>query len=144
MSKIETEADVRAWAVAVVEAKGEKFTALSKGEQFAIAKYVVETSTDAAESLPKAEETATPPPPPLPESSTPNPVPCKLSTATMTRAYAYHRAGFDVQQVYDKFLEWCNDHPKGKEVMDFSTGHKSVDAAFAYWLGEIITVDVPV
>ena len=28
-------------------------------------------------------------------------------------------------------------------MMDFSTGHKSVDAAFAYWLGEIITVDVP-
>ena len=159
MSKIENEADVRAWAVAVVEAKGEKFTALSKGEQFAIAKYIVEKSqtglpdeakpdneaiADAADSLPKAEETATPPPPPLPESSTPNPVPCKLSTATMTRAYAYHRAGLDVQQAYDRFLEWCEDHPKGKEVMDFSTGHKSVDAAFAYWLGEIITVDVPV
>ena len=61
----------------------------------------------------------------------------------MTRAYAYHRAGFDVQQAYDKFLEWCKGHPKSKEVMDFSTGHKSVDAAFAYWLGEIITVDVP-
>ena len=61
----------------------------------------------------------------------------------MTRAYAYHRAGFDVQQAYDKFLEWCKVHPKSKEVMDFSTGHKSVDAAFAYWLGEIITVDVP-
>ena len=162
MSKIETEADVRAWAVAVVEAKGEKFTALSKGEQFAIAKYIVETSqtgeakpdnvaiAEAAESLPKAEETETQllpqgiiPPLSLPESSTPNPVPCKLSPATMTRAYAFHRAGFDVQQAYDRFLEWCNDHPKSKEVMDFSTGHKSVDAAFAYWLGEIITVDVP-
>ena len=28
--------------------------------------------------------------------------------------------------------------------MDFSNGQKSVSAAFAYWLAEIIAVDVPV
>ena len=92
----------------------------------------------------KAEEP--PPPPPMPSiqgDSVTAPLEPPTSKATMTRAYAYHRAGFDVQQAYDKFLEWCKEHPKCKEVMDFSTGHKSVDAAFAYWLGEIITVDVP-
>ena len=145
MKKIETVADVREWARSMVDANGDKFTPLSKGDQFVIAKYIVETDKDmearpdsaemenAADSLPKAEDNIPPPPR--------NPVPC---TATMTRAYAYHRAGFDVQQVYDKFLEWCNTHPKEKEVMDFSTGHKSIDAAFAYWLGELISVDVPV
>jgi len=149
MQKIETEADVRAWAMMMVSANGDKFTPLSKGEQFAIAKYIVGTSSmdgqrklDAAdemsavaESLPKAEDDIPPPPR--------NPVPCELSTATMTRAYAYHRAGFDVQQVFDKFLEWGKEHPKQMEVMDFSNGQKSVAAAFAFWLGEIITVDVP-
>jgi len=145
MQKIETEADVRAWAMMMVSANGDKFTPLSKGEQFAIAKYIVETSQTgearlddvdiAHAALPKAEDDIPPPPR--------NPVPCELSTATMTRAYAYHRAGFDVQQVFDKFLEWGKKHPKQMEVMDFSNGQKSVAAAFAFWLGEIITVDVP-
>lgn len=164
MKKIETDADVLEWARTMVEAKGDKFTALSKGEQFVIAKYIMDCSTGA---FPDTEPQEEPPPPQAEEPKDeeprgapdpdglgtlsrspvcpPNP-PSEMpptSKATMTRAYAYHRAGFDVQQAYDKFLEWCKEHPKCKEVMDFSTGHKSVDAAFAYWLGEIITVDVP-
>ena len=139
MQKIETEADVRAWAMMMVSANGDKFTPLSKGEQFAIAKYIVETSQTGEvkpDNVPKAEDDIPPPPR--------NPVPCELSTSTMTRAYAYHRAGFDVQQVFDKFLEWGKEHPKQMEVMDFSNGQKSVAAAFAFWLGEIVTVDGPV
>ncbi len=159
MKKIETDADVLEWARTMVEAKGDKFTALSKGEQFVIAKYIMdfaETAESDSVGQPavnpetttatgtKAEEL--PPPPPMPSiqgDSVTTPTEPPTSKATMTRAYAYHRAGFDVQQAYDKFLEWCKEHPKCKEVMDFSTGHKSVDAAFAYWLGGIITVDVP-
>lgn len=163
MKKIETDADVLEWARTMVEAKGDKFTALSKGEQFAIAKYIMymafgEGKTAESDSVGKTAvnpETTTatgtkaeelPPPPPMPSiqgGSVTTPPEPPTSKATMTRAYAYHRAGLDVQQAYDKFLEWCKEHPKCKEVMDFSTGDESVDAAFAYWLGEIITVDVP-
>ena len=151
MKKIETNADVLEWARAVVDAKGEKFTALSKGEQFVIANYIYEN----AESGEVLEE-PTPAPQPAeepkhedsPVSETPaEPVPPHPPqppvTATMTRAYAYHRAEFDAQQVFDKFLEWVKEHPRANEVMDFSTGRKSPDAAFASWLGEVITIDVP-
>ena len=61
----------------------------------------------------------------------------------MTRGYAYHRAGCDAQQAFDKFIQWVKEHPKDGAVMDFSTGVKSVDAAFAYWLNEIITLEIP-
>lgn len=168
MKKIETDADVLEWARTMVEAKGDKFTPLSKGEQFIIAQYIVAnangmSATETEEMPEQTTATATKVEETKAEGTGEAPAPDRLGTpsrtpvcppnqtsempptskATMTRAYAYHRAGFDVQQAYDKFLEWCNSHPKSKEVMDFSTGHKSVDAAFAYWLGEIITVDVP-
>ena len=162
MKKIETDADVLDWARMMVEAKGDKFTPLSKGDQFVIAKYIMNIAFDgetterdsvgqpafdpesATATATKAEEP--PPPPPMPSvqgDSVSAPLEPPTSKAPMTRADAYHRVGFDVQQAYDKFLDWCKDHPKSKEVMDFSTGHKSVDAAFAYWLGETITVDIP-
>lgn len=67
----------------------------------------------------------------------------QTTTATMMRSYALHRAGFTVQQAYDKFLNWSKEHPKEATVMDFSTGVKSANAAFAYWLAEIISVEVP-
>lgn len=156
MGKIETEADVREWAKAVVEAKGEKFTALSKGEQFVIAKYVVDysmaipdmapdtapdTEPQAEPQTPQAEPHGDPETEPL--HTTPAAPVADTTTATMTRGYAYHRAGCDAQQAFDKFLEWVKNHPKGGSVMDFSTGTKSVDAAFAYWLNEIITLEIP-
>ena len=162
MKKIETRTDVLEWAHSVVKANGEKFTALSKGDQFAIAKFIV----DSDEAEPMAEEEQPKDEPPkgnwekdepikgtteAATTSAPKPAPSPIPSyegvptqkAVMTRSYAYHRAGFDVQQVFDKFLEWCKEHPKSREVMDFSTGRKSSDAAFAYWLAELITVDVP-
>lgn len=160
MGKIETEADVREWAKAVVEAKGEKFTALSKGEQFVIAKYVVDYSMaipdmapdTAPDNEPQEEPQAeqedphgdpeTEPLHPAPTTTPAAPV-SDSTTATMTRGYAYHRAGCDAQQAFDKFLEWVKNHPKDGSVMDFSTGTKSVDAAFAYWLNELITLEIP-
>ena len=160
MGKIETEADVREWAKAVVEAKGEKFTALSKGEQFVIAKYVVDYSMAIPDMAPDTAPDTEPQEEPQEEPQTPqaephgdpeteplHPTPsapvADTTTATMTRGYAYHRAGCDAQQAFDKFLEWVKNHPKGGSVMDFSTGTKSVDAAFAYWLNEIITLEIP-
>lgn len=153
MKKIETNADVLEWARAVVDAKGEKFTALSKGEQFVIANYIYENDKPVSGEV-LEEPTSAPQPAAEPKhedspvSETPaepvqQPPPQPPVTATMTRAYAYHRAGFDAQQVFDKFLEWVKEHPRANEVMDFSTGRKSPDAAFAYWLSEVITIDVP-
>ena len=52
MKKIESNADVLEWAHSIVTANGEKFTALSKGDQFAIAKFIV----DSDEAEPMAEE----------------------------------------------------------------------------------------
>lgn len=152
MGKIETEADVLEWARAVVEAKGEKFTALSKGEQFVIAKYVVDYSMAIPDMAPDTEPQEEPQaeqedPHGDPETEPLHPTPAApvadSTTATMTRGYAYHRAGCDAQQAFDKFLEWVKNHPKDGSVMDFSTGTKSVDAAFAYWLNELITLEIP-
>ena len=164
--KITDHMDVCAWAKEMVAAKGEKFTPLSKGEQYVIAQCIIsliprkteEPSADngagqlpgpgaefgGREELPcedhgvptdwcadkEAEPSPTPPQ---------NPVP--TPTETMTRGYAYHRAGFDAQQTFDKFLEWGKNHPKELSVMDFATGRKSSDAAFAFWLHEIISAD---
>lgn len=175
MKKIETRTDVLEWAQSVVSANGEKFTALTKGDQYTIAKYIVDTldgETQPPKDEPKAEypttatdepikgnpEAATPTAPTATPTETPTAPTAPTATtspkpnyalapqaqkAIMTRSYAYHRAGFDAQQVFDKFLEWCKEHPKSNEVMDFSTGRKSSDAAFAYWLADLITVDVP-
>ena len=67
-----------------------------------------------------------------------------MQTISVTRFAALRRSGLDVQRAYDRFLEWCNEHPKEGSVMDFSTGVKSRDAAFAYWLCEAIPMEVPV
>ena len=153
MVKLNTEEDVRKWAEMIVDGKGEKFTPLSKGDQYVIARFIVkaEQESTSAETVPQAEEdkgTAEPPSPPDPPEATPEtkheietdlPPP---ATATMTRSFAYHRAGYSVQQAYDEFLKWAADHPHESHVMDFSNGKQSTDAAFAYWLGEVITIDV--
>ena len=41
MGKVNTEAEIVQWATTIVEGKGEKYIALSKGDQFAIAKYIL-------------------------------------------------------------------------------------------------------
>lgn len=166
--KITDNMDVYEWAKEMVAAKGEKFTPLSKGEQYVIAQYIVSLTPRVAADLisqtpevteePSADNGAEQLPGPWEESPCEdNGVPTDWcmskykegnpnspreyvppTTATMTRGYAYHRAGLDAQQTFDKFLEWGKKHPKELSVMDFATGRKSSDAAFAYWLHEII------
>ena len=162
--KIETDADVLEWAKSVVDAEGEKFTALSKGEQYQIARYICDMNalriaeanppvtekdcgnecSPSEEEVQKDEDLSHG----LGEHETnravsPEQEKQRCSTATMTRGYAYHRAGYTAQQTFDKFLAWGKEHPTELSVMDFSTGRRSTDCAFAYWLNEIITVDVP-
>jgi hypothetical protein len=151
MNNIKTEQDVLEWAEMIVNGKGEKYVPLGKADMYAIANFVVVHSP--SEPLPE------PPPPPSPELVDKKPLPpedkkpcnplppsytpAKTTKAVMTRGYALHRAGFDTQQAYDKFLDWCKEHPKEGSVMDFSTGKKSSEAAFAYWLMENIEVEIP-
>ena len=139
---IETAQDVHEWAAEIVAAGGGKFTPLSKGDQFVIAKYIIDVSTDNAqakpiESIPAETDAQIV----SPKGTEPEPVPS--TKATMTRGYAYHRAGYTVQQAYDEFLKWGKEHPTETTVMDFSNGQSNKYAAFAYWLNEIIEVEVP-
>jgi len=64
MGNINTEAEIVQWATTIVEGKGEKYIALSKGDQFAIAKYIlaaanVVTGVEEPASEVKAEDIAT-------------------------------------------------------------------------------------
>lgn len=163
MKKIETDSDVRDWAKAVVEANGEKFTPLSKGEQFVIARLIVgmndgcggEDTPSTEEAKPEAPtETATEVhadvPFPSPSTSPRECCSCTVSdrptpqTVQCTRFEGLHRSGLSAQQAYDIFLEWCEEHPKEGSVMDFSTGAKSRDAAFSYWLCDTVLMEVPI
>ena len=162
MKKIETDTDVLEWAKVVVEANGDRFTPLSKGEQFVIAKFIVgenggcgghDTSSE-SDSKPESatatvEEGHADVPPP---STTEDPTICTVSvsekppmqTIQVTRSDFLRSSGLDAQQAFDKFLKWCDEHPKEGSVMDFSTGVKSRDAAFAYWLCDKVLMEVPV
>lgn len=188
MNKLNTADEIREWAKGIVDAKGEKFTPLSKGDLFAVASFILELdgwrqrrevqegSQSSASAVPDTERDVGVSDPPMeaeaketgaeteesglkdeppkaaedewrshivditPKNSQPSQ---KAVKATMTRNYAYHRAGYTVQQAYDEFLKWAADHPKDAKVMDFSTGSMSSHAAFAFWLGEIIELDVP-
>lgn len=157
MNNINSTQDVIAWAKEIVAANGDKYTPLSKDDQFAIAKYIMKTATS-EDKAPEAEKDTSPAQPPtavgtadpaIEEVRKPTPKETctsggKTTTAAqMMRSYALHRAGYTVQQAYDEFLKWSKEHPKEATVMDFSTGVKSNNAAFAYWLAEIISVEVP-
>ena len=162
MKKIETDSDVREWAKAVVEANGDMFTPLSKGEQFVIAKFIVvenggcgdrdpssESDVEPESDTATAEEVHADVPP---TSTTEAPSVCSVSvsenptmqTIQVTRSDFLRGSGLDAQQAFDKFLKWCEEHPKEGSVMDFSSGVKSRDAAFAYWLCDKVLTEVPV
>ena len=136
MSNIKTADDIRNWAKTIVEADGNKFIPLSKGDMLAIAKYILSS----AESTSTYEFTTT-----TSEGVQPN---CEedgkvdksdsVSENKHTRMYVLHKEGVSTQQAYDRYLEWAKEHPKDAVVMDFSTGVKSNVAGFAYWLGEEI------
>ena len=169
MNKIKTDVDVLDWAKMISDGKGEKFVPLGKGDMYVIAGFVLrnaqcihnpptgltkadipeETSPDkdaavgTAAERPSPEEVWAPVAYTISTTTTSTAVDPEETKVTMTRGYALHRAGFSTQAAYDKFLEWSKEHPKEGTVMDFSTGVKSANAAFAYWLMENIVVEVP-
>ena len=148
---IQTEADIRRWAETIVKANGEKFTPLTKGEQFLIAKYIMD-SADSAST--KDSEMGEPIQDPIPDPKTeqeakpadqqkdPQEKPKHPPMMKMTRGVAFHFSGFTAQQAFDKFLEETKGKSDMAKVMDFSTGRQSADAAFAYWLNEILNVNI--
>lgn len=134
MSNIKTADDIRNWAKTIVEADGNKFIPLSKGDMLAIAKYILSsaestyviTTTPSEGAQPNSEEDGK-----VDKSDS-------VSENKHTRMYVLHKAGISTQQAYDRYLAWAKEHPKDAVVMDFSTGVKSNVAGFAYWLGEEI------
>jgi len=167
MNNIKNDVDVLDWAKMISDGKGEKYIPLGKGDMYVIAQFVlrnaqclhnpplVDENGEPKMMPPSSEQPATAvgtadPKPAIEEVRKPTPEETSCTsggkdttTATMMRSYALHRAGYTVQQAYDEFLKWSKEHPKEATVMDFSTGVKSNNAAFAYWLAEIISVEVP-
>lgn len=136
MSNIKTAEDIRNWAKTIVEADGNKFIPLSKGDMLAIAKYILSsaestyviTTTTSEGVQPNGDEDGK-----VPHNSEDKPD--SVLENKHTRMYVLHKEGLSTQQAYDRYLEWAKEHPKDAVVMDFSTGVKSNVAGFAYWLG---------
>ena len=137
---IQTEADIRRWAEKMVKANGEKFTPLTKGEQFLIAKYIMDLGEPIQDTIPapKTEQEANP----ADQQKDPQEKQKHPPMMKMTRGVAFHFSGFTAQQAFDKFLEETKGKSDMAKVMDFSTGRQSADAAFAYWLNEILNVNI--
>lgn len=142
MNNIKTENDVIDWAKTIADGKGEKFIALSKGDMFTIAKYIlgIADTEPAQEQKPDAE---------LPvhdadgmEVKPQAPVETGTRKIEMSMGCALHLKGKDAQQAYDQYLDAVKNHPKAKNVMDFSTGQASTFAAFAYWLNQPVSVEI--
>lgn len=161
MGKIQNDADVLAWAEWIAAENGDRFTPLSKGEQYLIAKFIYDRRglfevkpqepveedcckpmaedkvEDKVEEC-RRDEQADPvaPTTPLVQDQV---MPQKMK---MSRGAAYHLAGTSAQKAFDEFLKWSNEHPQEACVMDFSNGQKSIAAAYAYWLHEIMDVSL--
>lgn len=157
MKKIQTEDDVKEWAREIVIAQGDRFTPLSKGEQFVIAKFIYNLAITPPPCEP-TEDCTRPNPPketahdasapvgldsakdPVKDTTPPQQDQQEPQGIKMSRGAAFHIAGHSAQKAYDEFLAWCKEHPQEATVMDFSNGQTSVAAAYAYWLHEIMDV----
>ena len=137
---IHTCEDIRRWAEKIVNANGEKFTPLTKGEQFLIAKYIMEMGEPIQDHIPapKTEQES----PHSDQKEAQQEKPKHPPMMKMTRGVALHLSGLSAQQAYDKFLAEAKEKKLDTVVMDFSTGRMNQDAAFAYWLAEILNVNI--
>lgn len=149
---IQNEEDVVRWARETVDRNGEKFTALTKSDQYAIAQYILKQgdnsmNTSGSHILERVSERATPSvrlvTDPIEPQQTPAEIKEDSRCVPMTRAKAFHGSGVSAQQAFDRFLEWAKDHHQEAMVMDFSNGKQSAAAAFAYWLADVVAVEVP-
>lgn len=153
--------DVIKWASETAEAKGTKFTPLSKDDQFAIAEFIVSVASadsgrnamEDMEGVPAdapAEGGATPIPdlegvPAKPDAEANAETKAEPQSGEKDEKYVHVRradrlmkCGMDAQAAYDEFLKWAAENPRESFVMDFATGEKNAGAAFAYWLNEMV------
>lgn len=156
---IQNEEDVVRWARETVDRNGEKFTALTKSDQYAIAQYILKQGDNSVNTSGcnrlldgQAEQKELPVQThslirgvtdPIEPQQTPAEIKEDSRCVPMTRAKAFHGSGVSAQQAFDRFLEWAKDHPQEAMVMDFSNGKQSAAAAFAYWLADVVAVEVP-
>lgn len=146
--------DVIKWARETAEAKGTKFTPLSKDDQHAIAEFVVSGAATLAAANPMADMEGVPTDAKDEPSAAPIPdmegVPSGKGRAEgmgetkakdehfVRRADLLRKCGMSAQAAYDEFLAWGGDNPRESVVMDFATGKSTSGAAFAYWLNEMV------
>lgn len=151
MKKLETKNDIIEWARIIVEAKGEKFTPMSKGDLYAVASFILEKEGVINIDGDKKDEIKTECPSTT-EGGTVDQEKNDNSTegckdyeeqgcedvppryVSCTRASYYSELQWSAQKVYDVFLKWCETNPQEANVMDFSNGTYNKGAAFAYWL----------
>lgn len=158
MKKLETKNDIIEWAKVIVDAKGEKFTPMSKGDLYAVASFILEKEQEDSEKVVNAEgdgmDVPTAETPGMAEDGTVDQEKNDNSTegwkdyeekdydlgehpsryVSCTRASYYSELQWSAQKVYDVFLKWCETNPQEANVMDFSNGTYNKGAAFAYWL----------
>ena len=158
--------DVIKWARETAEAKGTKFTPLSKDDQLAIAEFIVSASEASADPGRNPMDDMEGVPTDAPAEAAAAPIPGmesfpaerehtegKDETETkaepqyeekdekyvhVRRADRLRKCGMDAQSAYDEFLTWASENPRESFVMDFATGEKNAGAAFAYWLNEMV------
>lgn len=147
MKKLETKNDILEWANIIVEAKGEKFTPMSKGDLYVVAKYILEKEGEVNIDGDRKDEITTEAPGTAEDGTVyqvqrDEPIDgwsateeCKDNRkVSVTRAVFYQEQKCSAQRVYDEFLKWCETNPQEANVMDFSNGTYNKGAAFAYWL----------
>lgn len=159
--EIKTKKDIIEWANNIMAGEGKAYIPLSKSGMYAVASLILELWDKNKEAAAGGE-----PPKSSPEVGEAQEQPkdadwghdaqgdfattSSIDTqhdgsvfVTMPRGNALHHEGLTAQAAYDRFLKWSKDNPKEGMVMDFSTGTKSANAAFAYWLMKNVVVEIP-
>ena len=160
MDHFKGQEDIENWANETLTAAGDKFTALSKNDQFMLAKYIVDsvnrfhplhlgeggivrTNVEGKEKIvdvppasePKDDKVELKP---MPMSKRIDPP----TTVKIMRRKKFADEGKDAQAAYDEFLQWAAENQRDAFVMDFSNGKSEPAAAFAYWLTEPVEMKV--
>lgn len=168
MNPIQTDEEIIEWARMVVAANGEKYTPITKGDQFAIAKYILtlcspskvdngdetkgpEGGGDTPEST-KGEVIGVDNPELINPKADWAQVRKGATSAEVDEARRMEngekgiirrellvKRGIDTpQKAFDEFLKYTERHHEEMKVIDFSNGMQSTAAAFSWWLTQRI------
>ena len=166
MNPIMTDQEIVEWAKDVANAKGEKFTPLTKGDQYAIAQYILERCNTSKEGGDATETDAkvagVTPDDKVVEVKNPDLIDPHACWAQVSKGATKEECdaakemvgdgdkgiirrqllvnrGIDTpQKAFDEFLKYTERHREEAVVIDFSNGVQSTAAAFAWWLTQRI------